>query len=59
MLGTNNAIWISPSGSRMVFATFNDTEVDTLDYPMYGASGNKENQYPDTISIRYPKVNFV
>lgn len=55
MLGTNNAIWISPSGSRMVFATFNDTEVDTLDYPMYGASGNKENQYPDTISIRYPK----
>ena len=53
VLGTNKALWFSPDGTQLAYASFNDTEVLQIKYPWYGASIN---QYPIIHSIPYPKV---
>lgn len=56
VLSTDNAIWISKNGERLVFAKFDDTPVDNMEYSIYGDPGEISSQYPQTASIRYPKV---
>lgn len=56
VLSTNNAIWLSKSGQRMVYASFDDSKVDTMKYSIYGVPGSTQFQYPITNQIRYPKV---
>jgi len=56
VLSSNNAIWLSKSGQRMVYASFDDRQVDTMEYSMYGVPGSTQFQYPVTNQIRYPKA---
>ncbi len=56
VLGTDNAIWIANDGEKMVYATFDDRQVDHMQFSLYGTPGKLENQYPVTADIRYPKV---
>lgn len=55
-MGTGSALWFSPDGSRVAFAQFNDTLVKQYSYTLYGNPGNIQDQYPRTVSVRYPKV---
>jgi len=55
VLGSGSALWFSPDGTSLVFATFDDTDVKTASYFHYGQPGSLESQYSDTINIRYPK----
>ena len=56
VLSSNNAIWLSKSGQRMAYASFDDRQVDTMEYSIYGVPGSTQFQYPITNQIRYPKV---
>ncbi|KAM9284676.1 LOW QUALITY PROTEIN: dipeptidyl peptidase 4 [Cariama cristata] len=53
MFGTHSALWWSPNGNFVAYATFNDTEVPVIEYSFYSEDTL---QYPKTIRIPYPKV---
>ncbi|KAF2361491.1 Dipeptidylpeptidase IV N-terminal domain, partial [Trinorchestia longiramus] len=55
ILSSNSALWFSPQGTRLAFATFNDSLVDTMNFPLYGQPGELVFQYPFQQSIKYPK----
>lgn len=55
VLGSGSALWFSPEGTSLAFATFNDGDVKTASYFHYGNPGTLDSQYSDTINIRYPK----
>jgi len=55
ILSSNSAMWFSPKGGALVFATFNDSLVDTMNFPLYGQPGELPFQYPFQQSIKYPK----
>lgn len=57
ILGQNNAIWWSPNGTRLAFASFNDSMVDIMTFSRYGSYHDFNNLYPFVESIRYPKVS--
>lgn len=60
------AIWPSPDGSKLLFASFNDSRVTTLEFPWFGtlmgqdsASSSplgtaRRGSFPPSRSIRYP-----
>ncbi|XP_034408632.1 dipeptidyl peptidase 4-like isoform X2 [Cyclopterus lumpus] len=50
MFSSNQGLWWSPGGKYVAYVETNDTDVHTIEYSWYG-----ENQYPSTVSIRYPK----
>ncbi|GAA6065765.1 dipeptidyl peptidase 4, partial [Tachysurus ichikawai] len=50
MFSSNHAMWWSPSGRFLAFAQFNDSDVHLIEYSWYG-----QGQYPETVSIPYPK----
>lgn len=52
------AMWYSPDGQHLAFATFNDTVVKDMAYFYYGVPGAFENQYPTQVKLKYPKVKF-
>ncbi|XP_067002151.2 venom dipeptidyl peptidase 4 [Anabrus simplex] len=45
------ALWFSPNGKSLVYATFNDTEVQKVYIPRYG-----DTEGSSVSSLRYPKV---
>ncbi|XP_032880048.1 dipeptidyl peptidase 4-like isoform X1 [Amblyraja radiata] len=51
MLSTNNALWWSPNGKFLAYGQYNDTETEVIEYSFYG-----DGQYPETVSIPYPKA---
>ncbi|XP_069080355.1 dipeptidyl peptidase 4-like isoform X2 [Pleurodeles waltl] len=53
MFSSNYALWWSPNASFIAYAQFNDTNVPLIEYSWYG---NEKQQYPETISIPYPKA---
>lgn len=55
VFGTDGALWFSPNGNRIAIASFNDTEVEEFTYFMYGEPGSLDYQYPEHITLRYPK----
>lgn len=55
-LVSSSAIWHSPDGRYLAFASFDDTRVKDIEYSYYGAPGSLEEQYPITVKIKYPKV---
>ena len=57
ILSSSNALWWSPDGTKLCFATFNDSDVDVLQYPYYGSYTKIENVYPEYLNLRYPKVS--
>ncbi|XP_018402470.1 PREDICTED: venom dipeptidyl peptidase 4-like [Cyphomyrmex costatus] len=50
------AVWFSPDGQYLAFATFNDTVVKDMAYFHYGTPGSLEDQYPTEVKIKYPKA---
>ncbi|XP_071448145.1 venom dipeptidyl peptidase 4-like [Hetaerina americana] len=55
VLSSNSAMWFSPSGENLAFASFNDSETQIMTIPYYGPPGNLQFQYPRELHIRYPK----
>ena len=51
----NKAIWWSPDATKLVWGSFNDSDVDTYLLQKYGSYHNIQ-QYPELLEIRYPKV---
>lgn len=51
VLSTDAAVWISPSGNHMAYASFNDSAVREAVYDVYG-----NDSYPEEVHLRYPKV---
>ncbi|CAD6227686.1 GSCOCG00001366001-RA-CDS [Cotesia congregata] len=56
VFNSNKALWFSPSGSKMVFAHFDDTQTPIMNITYYGYPGSLSFQYTSTIPIHYPKV---
>lgn len=50
------ALWMSPDGHMMLYASFNDSLVEEMHISWFG-EGNQV-LYPDIRSLRYPKVCF-
>uniref|UniRef100_A0A8D9FBW5 Venom dipeptidyl peptidase 4 n=1 Tax=Cacopsylla melanoneura TaxID=428564 RepID=A0A8D9FBW5_9HEMI len=48
-----SCVWFSKDGKHLVYATFNDTKVGVMRYPVYSG----KYQYPQIESIAYPKPN--
>ncbi|XP_076167071.1 venom dipeptidyl peptidase 4 [Ptiloglossa arizonensis] len=56
VLASSVALWFSPDGSHLAFATYNDTEVKDAVILYYGKPGRMEDQYPTEVKIKYPKA---
>ncbi|CAG5056647.1 unnamed protein product [Parnassius apollo] len=50
------ALWFSPNGTYLVVASFDDRHVESAIYPYYGSTSDLDNQYPQLIQFKYPKV---
>uniref|UniRef100_A0A1A9WX87 Venom dipeptidyl peptidase 4 n=1 Tax=Glossina brevipalpis TaxID=37001 RepID=A0A1A9WX87_9MUSC len=55
VLSNSNALWWSPDGSKLLVGWFNDTDVETYKYFVYGDANDPEDQYPTEIDLKYPK----
>ncbi|XP_067000020.2 inactive dipeptidyl peptidase 10 [Anabrus simplex] len=55
ILHSPSAMWFSPDGKILLFASFNDSLVGELRYPWYG-SLQQRLKYPQMRSLRYPKA---
>ncbi|KAG8229724.1 hypothetical protein J437_LFUL007899 [Ladona fulva] len=58
VFGSNSAIWFSPLGENLAFASFNDSNTQVMNIPYYGPPGNLQYQYPREIHLRYPKIQL-
>ncbi|XP_063236970.1 venom dipeptidyl peptidase 4-like [Bacillus rossius redtenbacheri] len=56
VLATSSALWFSPGGSSLAYVTFNDSHVKEMTYDVYGTPGSLGGQYPELVSLRYPKA---
>ncbi|XP_055903478.1 venom dipeptidyl peptidase 4 [Eupeodes corollae] len=56
VLSSASAMWWSPDGNILAIGFFNDTEVETFKYTIYGESNDPEYQYPKEIELKYPKA---
>ncbi|XP_018904753.1 venom dipeptidyl peptidase 4 isoform X2 [Bemisia tabaci] len=56
VLASNSAMWFSPDGQKLAYASFNDTSVPVMTVPFYGAASSPKFQYPLPVNIRYPKA---
>lgn len=57
IFSSNSAMWFSKQGTRVAYASFNDSSVPLMQIPVYGFPGNLAYQYPSIVSIHYPKVS--
>lgn len=55
VFGSNKALWFSPSGTKLAFGYFDDSETPIITIPFYGYPGSLTFQYTSAISIHYPK----
>ncbi|XP_043277514.1 inactive dipeptidyl peptidase 10 isoform X2 [Venturia canescens] len=53
VLRSAEAIWMSKDGHMMLYATFNDSQVEEMHIPWFGEESKA--LYPDIRSLRYPK----
>ena len=58
VLSSDNTMWLSKNGQRLVLAAFDDRNVDAFDYPLYGELSSIQYQYPLSATIRYPNVSI-
>jgi len=57
MFSTFRAIWFSPKGGHLAYASFNDTKVMDIEFLIYGEPGQFPRfQYPMVEKIPYPKA---
>lgn len=57
VLEDSKALWFSPNGTKLVYATMNDTNVRNVTFWKYGDPGNLDSQYVQEIVFKYPKVS--
>nr|XP_037874086.1 inactive dipeptidyl peptidase 10 isoform X2 [Bombyx mori] len=57
VLRLDRALWFSPDGQTLMFATYNNSQVQEHKYPWYGLDDPEPPAYPIIKSVRYPKVN--
>uniref|UniRef100_T1PEM9 Venom dipeptidyl peptidase 4 n=1 Tax=Musca domestica TaxID=7370 RepID=T1PEM9_MUSDO len=55
VLASGSAMWWSPDGNHLAVGIFNDTEVETFKYFLYGEAEDPEYQYPKEVDLKYPK----
>uniref|UniRef100_A0A336M1A4 Venom dipeptidyl peptidase 4 n=2 Tax=Culicoides sonorensis TaxID=179676 RepID=A0A336M1A4_CULSO len=55
ILHTNTALWLSNDGHLMLYAVFNDSNVQEQKYTWYGTNDGNMKLYPEIKSLRYPK----
>ncbi|XP_069107349.1 dipeptidyl peptidase 4-like [Argopecten irradians] len=55
ILASDHALWWSPLGNFLLYASFNDTEVRKYYYPLYGSM---EDPYGMQKRIAYPKAGY-
>ncbi|KAG1652996.1 Dipeptidyl peptidase 4 [Nymphon striatum] len=53
---SNNAVWWSPKGDYLCYASINDSKVQSMVYPIYGPFSDPNNLYPRLEALRYPKA---
>lgn len=56
VFGTDYALWFSPDSTKMAIVSFDDTNVEQFTYHIYGEPGSLANQYPEDVTLRYPKA---
>lgn len=56
VFGTDYALWFSPDSTKMAIVSFDDTNVEEFTYHIYGEPGSLANQYPEDVTLRYPKA---
>lgn len=50
----SSAVWFSPEGTKLSFASFDDSKVSPISYPKYGSYDDPSNVYPSLVTLRYP-----
>ncbi|XP_026326688.1 venom dipeptidyl peptidase 4-like isoform X2 [Hyposmocoma kahamanoa] len=53
------AVWFSPNGTYLAVASFNDTLVESVVYPIYGNPADVNFQYSQEVRFKYPKAGRV
>ncbi|XP_050453793.1 venom dipeptidyl peptidase 4-like isoform X6 [Cataglyphis hispanica] len=55
VFSSNKALWFSPSGNKIAFGYFDDSNTPIMTIPFYGYPGSLTFQYTSAIPIHYPK----
>lgn len=55
VFSSNKALWFSPSGTKLAFGYFDDSNTPIMNIPFYGYPGSLSFQYTSAIPIHYPK----
>lgn len=55
VFSSNKALWFSPSGNKLAFGYFDDSNTPIMTIPFYGYPGSLTFQYTSAIPIHYPK----
>ncbi|KAH8281801.1 hypothetical protein KR054_003008 [Drosophila jambulina] len=55
VLSSGSALWWSPDGSKLAVGFFDDTDVQTFNYFIYGDGETTYYQYPHEEHLKYPK----
>ncbi|KAI8824407.1 dipeptidyl peptidase IV N-terminal region-domain-containing protein [Fimicolochytrium jonesii] len=56
VFGSHEAMWFSPDGTHVAYLKFNETEVPEYNLQYY--ERNKQNSYPEGVSVKYPKPGY-
>lgn len=59
VLSSSSALWFSPSGKNLAYASFDDNRTMIMTIPFYGNPGHPGSQYTQAINLRYPKPGRV
>lgn len=54
ILSSNTALWMSNDGHLVLYASFNDSQVEEQHFPWFGVAQGAS-LYPEMRSLRYPK----
>lgn len=55
--GDRTLMWFSPNAEHLAFNTLNDSNVDDMVISRYNSPGTLNDQYPEVVSYKYPKVS--
>lgn len=56
---SNDAFYPSPLGSMLAYTEFDDSNVREVHFPVYGDPSDPYTyQYPERVSVRYPKTGY-
>lgn len=57
VFSSDSALWWSPDSSTLAFMSFDETAVDTYEFPLYNPGGSADEVHPYTqaVKMKYPK----